>query len=230
LFVGAATGHTDAMNSRRIPRRALATVALAASAAFLTACTSGGATVTSSSPAPTTPASAGATSGVGTTAGGAACDLLTASDVQTALSETVTASNAPSGAADGTTAQVQECILTTDGPPLAGSAATTLNALAATLAGGAGSGIDATKGGIAVIEATTSLPISASASPGSLPAGITAVPGVGQQAYVLASPAGGGLAVAEVTAGKVILVLDLEGKAVTTDQLTALLKAAVSHG
>ena len=130
---------------------------------------------------------------------------------------------------DGTTAGVQECVLTTDGPPLAGGSANLLNSLVSRLAGGNGSPLDLTSGGIAVIEVNTSFPISASAAPGSLPAGITAVAGIGQQAYVFASPAGGGIAFAEVSTGKVVTVLDLEGKQVTTDQLTALLKAAVAH-
>ena len=101
--------------------------------------------------------------------------------------------------------------------------------LAGVLTGGQSSPIDLTSGGVAVVVANTPFPISASAAPGSLPAGITAVPGVGLQAYVLASPTGGGIAVAEVSAGTVVLILDLEGKQVTTAQLTTLLTAAVAR-
>lgn len=207
-------------------QKTLGTVALAASATFLAACTSGGVVTTSSAPATGAP-NAG-TASIVPGASSAACGLLSASDVQTALSENVTATNAPSGVG-GSDGQVQECVLTTDGQPLAGGAATALNALAGTLTGGAGTSIDAGKAGIVVIEAHTSLPISASASPDSLPAGITSVPGVGQQAYVLPSPTGGGLAVCEVAEGQVVMVLDLEGKQVTADQLTALLKSTVAH-
>jgi len=203
--------------------RSLSVVALAASATFLAACTSS-VTISSASTPPSSGASIAPSS-----SGASTCDLITSSDVQTAIGESVTATRPLSGATAGSAAQIQECVLTTDGPPLAGTSAATLNALANGLMGGTGASVDLTTGGIAIIEASTSFALTASPDASALPSGVTAVPGVGQQAYVTATPAGGGLAFAQLTPSKAILVLDMEGKQVTDDQLTALLKAAASH-
>jgi hypothetical protein len=212
------------MNLRRI----LSAATLAVSLAGLTACTSSGLTSGGASPTPSTGLSAGPLPGSGAVSGSpgsSACDALTAADVQSALNESVTATN-PLPGVSGVAGQLQECVLKTDGPPLAPQATATLKALAIAVMGDAASNLDLSTGGIVVVSAST--PLSVTASPTALPSGVTAVPGIGQQAYVAAVTPGGGLAFAQLTPNSAVLILDVEGKQVTEGQLTALLTAAAS--
>lgn len=205
--------------------RLIATAALAAGVACISACTSAGTSTGSPSAAPSvTPSSA---SPVPSMSGSAdACGLVTSADVQSALTENVTATRPMADQTIGALAQVQGCVLTTNGPPLLGSAAATLQQLVNTLAGGAASSLNLSTGGVAVIRATTS--VSIMPSPSSMPNGITPVPGIGQRAFVAASPGGGGAGFAQLNGNTAVLVVDMEGKQVTADQLTSLLRAATS--
>ena len=209
--------------------RLIATVALAAGVASISACTSAGTTTGSPSVAPSvTPSAASpAPSGsAGASGSAAACGLVTSSDVQSTLSENVTATQPMANQTMGALAQVEGCVLTTNGPPLLGSAAATLQQLVNTLSNGAASSLNLTTGGVAVIQASTSVAVTA--SPGSMPNGVTSVPGIGQRAFVAVSPTGGGAGFAQLTANTAVLVVDMEGKQVTSDQMTSLLRAAAS--
>ncbi len=220
------------MNSRKI----LGVVTLAAGMALMAGCTASGAgsstastsnsstsTSTSSSPDSTLP------SGVATVSSSAACNLITAADVQTAISESVTATKPLTGASAGVAGTIQECVLSTDGPAMDPTAAATLGAVATGLLGANSKGLDLSTGGIAILQVTTNSPVTASAVPTNLPGTVTSVPGVGQQAYVYATPLGGGVGFVQTSPTNEVLVLDIEGKQVTNDQLTALVKAVASH-
>jgi hypothetical protein len=208
-------------------RRTLSTAALAVGITALTACTSNG---LASGPAPSTSPSiglsAGPLPGSGAPSGSSACNTLTSADVQSALNESVTATSELPGAS-GVAGELQECVLKTDGPPLAAQATATLKAIATAVMGDAASNLDLSTGGIVVVTATT--PLSVTASPTALPSGVTAVPGIGQQAYVATVTAGGGLAFAQLTPNSAVLILDVEGKQVTQGQLITLLMAAASQ-
>jgi hypothetical protein len=208
-------------------RRLLATAALAVSVAGISACSSAATTTGSPSTPPSVAPSTGVT-GAGPSGSAATCTLLSSSDIQSALGEQVTGSRPMGGATIGTLAQVQECVLATDGPPLLGSAASTLQQLANTLTNGATSGLDLTTGGVAVVQATTSIGLTAAPQASSMP-GIVPVPGIGQQAFVATAATGGGVGFAQLSPTSAVLVVDVEGKQVTSDQMTALLKAAASH-
>lgn len=210
------------MNLRRI----LGAAALTASVATMAACTSSGLTA---GPSPSPSFTAGPIPGSGAASvppsASSACDLLSSADVQSALGESVTSSS-PLPGISGAAGTLQECVLKTDGPPLDPQATATLKALATALIGAPASNIDLSTGGIAIVSAST--PLAVTASPTALPSGVTAVPGIGQQAYVATVTAGGGVAFAQLTPNTAVLILDVEGKPVTSDQLTALLTAAAS--
>lgn len=217
-------GHITAMNLRRI----LSTAVLAASITALTACTSSGLASGGPSTAPSAPTtlSAGPLPGSAAASGSSsACNTLTSADVQSALNESVT-STTPLPGASSVAGQLQECVLKTDGPPLAPQATATLKAIAVAVMGDAANDLDLSTGGIVVVSASS--PLSVTAAPTALPSGVSSVPGIGQQAYVAAVEAGGGAAFAQLTPNSAVLILDVEGKQVTEAQLTALLTAAAS--
>jgi hypothetical protein len=221
------------MNSRKI----LGVVTLAAGVVLLAGCTASGAgsstasttssTSTSTGPS-TTPDSSNPTS-VATVSSSGACNLLTASDVQSALSESVTASRPLTGASAGAAGQIEECILTTDGPAMNAAAASTIGNIATGLLGASSSDLNLTSGGIAILQVTTTTPVTGAPSSSSLPGTLTSVPGVGQQAYVYSTPIGGGVGFVQTSSTNEVLIMDLEGKQVTTAQLTALITAVASH-
>ena len=158
---------------------------------------------------------------------GSACDYLTAADIQTALGETVSATKPGTGATAGDGSQISQCVLTTSGPALLGGAADSITAFIASLVGGQ-TNFDLSSGGVAVIVTNTATPVTASATGAPLPSGAAAAPGVGKSAYAFPSPTGGGLAVSQVSDTKTVIIVDLESKQVTADQLSTLLKAAVA--
>jgi hypothetical protein len=209
--------------------RRLATGAfLMCTAAGLAACTTDntGSTGAAGTPTPATP---GATSAAPAASGsGSACALLTPDDVKSALSETVsgTSTSGDASANDGST--VAQCVLKTDGPALLGGQAQSILAFAAGIVGQQPQ-IDLSSGGIAVIKTTTTTPVTASATGAPLPSGAAAASGIGKAAYAIPSPTGGGIAVSQVDDKVTVVVVDLEGKQVTADQLNALLKAAVGR-
>jgi len=207
-------------------RRLLATAALAVSVAGISACTSAATTTGSPTPPPSVAPSVGPSGAA--SGSGVPCTLLSAADIQSALGEQVTAARPMGGATIGTLAQIQECVLTTDGPPLLGSAATALQQLANTLSNGATSSLDLTTGGVAVVQATTSIAVTAAPQASSM-RGITPVPGIGERAFVASAATGGGVGFAQLSPTSAVPVVVVEGKQVTSDQMTALLKAAASH-
>jgi hypothetical protein len=215
------------MTSRTLPRRLATGALLLCTAAALAACTSANSPGASGSTGPT-PGGATATGGPASGAPGTPCDLLTASDVQTVLSEGVTASNGSAGASASDGSAIAQCVLSTDGPALLGGNAQSILAFVAGLTGQQPT-FNLKTGGIAVIVATTATPVTASATGAPLPSGGSAASGIGKSAYAIPSPTGGGIAVSQVDDHKEVVVVDLEGKPVTADQLTALLKAAVDR-
>jgi hypothetical protein len=211
-----------------LTRRLAAGAFLLCSAAVLAACdnTTGtpGAAGTASAPAPG--GSAGAPSG--SASAGGACALLTSDDVKSALSENVTGTSTSGDASGNDGSTVAQCVLSTNGPALLGGQAQSILAFVAGIAGKQPE-INLNTGGIAVIKTVTSTPVSATATGAPLPSGAAAASGIGKSAYAIPSPTGGGIAVSQVDDKVTVVVVDLEGKQVTADQLTTLLKAAVKR-
>jgi hypothetical protein len=174
--------------------------------------------------APTVGSSASAPSG----GSGDPCTLLTAADVQSALGEKVTNSTGSTGATAADGSNVKQCVLSTDGPAPMGGGAQSILGFVAGLAGQQPN-INLTTGGIAVLVTTTATPVTASATGLPVPSGGSAAGGIGKSAYAVPAPTGGGIAVSQVDDTTSVIVVDLEGKQVTADQLTALLKAAVAR-
>lgn len=208
------------------PRRLAAALLLLCTAAGLAGCDNAGTPQAGGTPSmastpgspvsPTGPAMAGA------------CGYLTAADVTSALSEQVTNTTAgsPQSASDGS--QIDQCLLSTDGPALLGGAAQSVLAFVAALAGSQPN-VDLKTGGIAVLVTRTATPITADATGAPVPSGGTEAKGIGKSAYSIPSPTGGGIAVSQVDDKTTVIIVDLEAKKVTADQLTALLKAAVAR-
>ncbi len=214
------------MRTSTLARRVATGALLLCTAGVLAACTDDGTPGAGGTPG-TMPAT-GSTAGTPAPAGSGPCNLLTTADVQSALSEKVTASTGGAGASAADGSNVQQCLLTTDGPALLGGSAQSILAFVAGLTGQQPT-VNLSTGSIAVLVTTTTTPVTASATGVPLPSGAAAASGLGKSAYALPSPTGGGLAVCQVSDTVTVIVVDLEGKQVTADQLTALLKAAVGR-
>jgi hypothetical protein len=222
------------MRLTTLPRRLATGALLLCTAAGLAACSDSGTptaagTATPAGTATATPAIAVSGSPVASPgASGGACALLTAADVKSAISENVTGSTSSGGASANDGSTVTQCVLSTDGPALLGGQAQSILAFVAGLAGQQPQ-IDLKTGGIAVIKTVTATPVTAAATGAPLPTGAAAASGFGKSAYSIPSPTGGGIAVSQVSDTVTVIVVDLEGKKVTADQLTTLLKAAVNR-
>jgi hypothetical protein len=216
------------MAATTLTRRLATGAFLLCTAAGLAACTTDtGSTGAAGTP---TPAAPGATSAApsGASGSGSACALLTPGDVKSSLSENVTGTSTSGDASGNDGSTVAQCVLKTDGPALLGGQAQSILAFAAGIVGQQPQ-IDLSTGGVAVIKTVTATPVTASATGAPLPSGAAAASGIGKAAYAVPSPTGGGIAVSQVDDKVTVVVVDLEGKQVTADQLTSLLKAAVGR-
>ncbi len=213
------------MGLSTLPRRLATGALLLGTALALAACTDNGSPSASSSTS-TQPTTASSASAPVPSASGA-CDLLAAADVKSVLSENVTATNGSPAASAADGSSVAQCVLTTDGPALLGGNAESILGFVASLAGQQPT-LNLTTGGVAVLVTTTATPVTAAATGAPVPSGGAAATGIGKSAYSIPSPTGGGIAVSQVTDTTTVIIVDLEGKQVTADQLTALLKAAVA--
>ncbi len=214
------------MRSLTLPRRLATGALLLGTAAALAACT-GNAVPGSAGTASPAPAGPGNTVGPAGSPSGAPCTLLTSDDVKNTLGEGVTkTTGSTSSASDGSS--IGQCVLSTDGPALMGGNA---QAVLAFVAGLTGRQPDFTldTGGIAVIVANSATPVTAAATGAPLPSGGIAPSDIGKSAYALPLPTGGGIATCQVDDNTQVVIADLEGKQVTADQLTALLRAAVGR-
>lgn len=187
-----------------------------------------------SSGSTTTAASSSAVTGEAAGPTGDPCLLVTADDIKAAVNETVSATKrlAPhTDADDGTTSQ--QCVFLTSGPPMSGAGIKALGQVAAGLGGGDPNSAPDTagSGAIGITITTLDKPVVGDEMDGeAVPPGGKVLQIPGALAVVMPSRAGGqGGAAFGGKGSKGVMVMDLEGRTVTADELEKLVRAALTR-
>ena len=187
-----------------------------------------------SSGSTTTAAGNSGVTGEAAGANGDPCLLITADDIKAAVNETVSATKrlAPhTDADDGTTSQ--QCVFLTSGPPMSGAGIKALGQVAAGLGGGDPNSAPDTagSGAIGITISNLEKPVVGDEMDGeALPPGGKVLQIPGALAVVMPSRAGGqGGAAFGGKGSKGVIVMDLEGRTVTADELEKLVRAALAR-
>lgn len=155
------------------------------------------------------------------------CTVITAADISTALSQTVTDTQRFEAISDEDST-TQECALSTSGKAMPAAGFDGLSALASGFTGRPLSSPSSAVVGVAVMSHGKPYD-AAKGDTDKLPKGSKVISKLGTFAVVVAVSGNGGLAFAQTSPTRTVVIYDAEDRKVSTSQMEALLRAAVGR-